>query len=611
MHFDNHHGKRDPFAEFSEAEVANDETDLEEIAWDDFENAADAPTVVEPKRETAAQSGFSWAGLAGGLAALVWIVGAIGGPLSYLGVDAVMAMDPAMQVGLIGLAFGPALLFWVTASAAGESFKARRLTVELARLAQEARFPSEAAEDQAQRLADTVKTEIESLNDAVAAALGRLGELERTAQCNAALFNDAVAASRESAEAAAHALRAERDAIAQLTRELKSETDTMSNSIGRQIRVMREASKLMKAEIVAAEDALETRLSAFTASATVMGERTATFHEAADKAAATSAQLTGAMSNMLEGLTEATRLTETARKSTEQAVLAANDTAGAVRETTRAAVHEAKRAAQIIRAETAAMQEAANDTMARLEGAANAARLASQESEAAAELYTARIQQRLHTLASVAGPRKVTSQRATERVFELKSEPPMVMQEIVHEEVTTLHSAASAAMARGRRHVAARSAVAEAQPRRMLRGFSGWQNFITQLQREEPMAAANESALELADFRSPPPVNAPIDLKSRALDLVADAGVDLGDVLPASDLDRIARASRDGAAARRGAVIDAAPGAVNRIARHLNRSAEAQEAASKFRARPDLAKSDKSEGSELVRAYLLIDAALA
>ena len=52
-------------------------------------------------------------------------------------------------------------------------------------------------------------------------------------------------------------------------------------------------------------------------------------------------------------------------------------------------------------------------------------------------------------------------------------------------------------------------------------------------------------------------------------------------------------------------------GPVSRVARHINRSAEAQEVANRFRARPDLARSsDKDEGSDLVRAYLLIDAAL-
>lgn len=75
------------------------------------------------------------------------------------------------------------------------------------------------------------------------------------------------------------ALKTERDAIVELNGDLKGQTDTMAHSISRQIRLMREASKLVKTEVTAAEDALETHLASFTASATVMGERTAAFRK--------------------------------------------------------------------------------------------------------------------------------------------------------------------------------------------------------------------------------------------------------------------------------------------------------------------------------------------
>ena len=65
------------------------------------------------------------------------------------------------------------------------------------------------------------------------------------------------------------------------------------------------------------------------------------------------------------------------------------------------------------------------------------------------------------------------------------------------------------------------------------------------------------------------PKNPDAELKQGAIDLVTNAGVDLDDVLQAADLERIARCSREGASARRRAVIDAAPGAVTRIARHV------------------------------------------
>jgi hypothetical protein len=184
MYFDDERDdERDPFDGFGEAEAAN-----EEITLGEFEPTATQTmlAVEEPQTTTdKVNTGFSWAGFTGGLAAVTWIAGAIGGPISYFGVEGVMGMDPAMQAGLIAMAFGPALLFWVAASAAGESLKARKLAVELTRMAREQRLPVEAAENEAQRLTNTVKHEIENLNDAVAAALNRLAELEAAAQRNA------------------------------------------------------------------------------------------------------------------------------------------------------------------------------------------------------------------------------------------------------------------------------------------------------------------------------------------------------------------------------------------------------------------------------------------
>jgi hypothetical protein len=314
------------------------------------------------------------------------------------------------------------------------------------------------------------------------------------------------------------------------------------------------------------------------------------------------------MTEMLGGLAEATRLTETAKKSTAEAVLAANETASAVRETTRSAVNEAKRAAQLIRAEAQAMQEAANVTMARLNDMATTARTTASESQAAVDT----IEKRLGAIASTAAVKK-----AVQKPVERKPEPVAFEQD---EEMATLHAAANAAVSRGNsrpraetRTQARSEVVVEREPKRAFKGFGSWGNFMPQQREEAPMQAANESAFELADFgRNEKVLDADDLTKKAAVDLVTNAGVDLDDVLAAGDLERIARCSRDGASARRRAVIDAAPGAVTRIVRHMKRNANAHDTAITFRSRPDLAKSEnKEEGSDLVRAYLLIDAALA
>jgi len=616
MYFGDDEDERDPFEVFGEAE-AQDETPVQDFAI----ATAEEPAVIEPEQPVKVKAGFSWAGFMGGFAALLWIGGAVALPFSYFGVDAVMAMDPAMQAGLVALAFGPALLFWVAASAAGEALKARKLAAELTRIAQAAKSPVDAAEQDAQRLSNTVKTEIEALNDSVSTALNRLRELEASAQRNAAIFNEALAASRESTDVMAGTLKAERDALVELNADMKDQGATLADSVGRQVRLMREASKLVVAEVTAAEDALDGHMASLGESASIMSERTTAFHHAADSAQAATNSLHNTMHSMLESLGEATRLTDAARQSADQAVLAANETASAVRETTRNAVYEAKKAAQLIRAEATAMQDSAADALSKLHEAARIARDASTESQAAAERHAESIEKRLGALAATANAKRAsTAQRPAERAVERNVERHVereIERPVVQEykpaavETSSLHAAASAAVARAgqRQRPTVRTEREVQEPRRVFKGFGSWGNFMPP-RVEEPKHVESEAANDLIDFGAPEDTDT--KLKTGAIDVVLSAGVDLDDVLSAKELEQIAQSSRHGAAARRRTVTDFAPSAVTRIVRHVKRNDDARAVATNFRTRPDLAKSEnKREASDLVRAYLLIDAALA
>ncbi|MBL8535801.1 MAG: hypothetical protein JNM59_00195 [Hyphomonadaceae bacterium] len=560
------HRDRDCIGNETEAVEPNDPFEgfgvLNEVEEPDALLEPDAPASEPRRAPTKLRVPFSWAGFSGGLAALAWIAAAFGGVITYFGVEAAMAMDPAAQAGLIALAVGPALLFWLIGAAASEAFKARRFSMDLARLAQASRMPFEASEADARYLSSAVKGEIESLNEAVAHALDRMAELEAAAQRNHELFDDVVSASRDAAEEATQALLREREVIAELNGELKGNSEDLAATIGRQVRLLREASRLVRTEAQTAESAFETHVSSFAASANALGDQTAAFREAAQDAAEMAGSINGALGQMLEGLTEATRLGETARRSSEETIIAATETACAVRESTRAAILEARRAAQLVRAETASIQDVANDTLAKLQSAAAAARAASDQSAAA-----------------VAGQRRRVSMRAEKT------------QGDVHAWTAPLDQ--PPASASSPRHAAAKS-------------FASWSHFVS---RAKAPPAANEGTHVDFDL---PPLSPDAALQSDAVDLVTDAGVDLSETLHANDLDRIARKSRDGASARRRAVLDAAPGAVGRVTRYVQRHEKAQAVAKSFRSRPDLTKSaDKREAADLVRAYLLIDAALA
>lgn len=594
--------------------------DFEEMEPREIELAA-----VDPQQAPAKVGGFSWTAFGGGLAALVWLAGAIGAPVSLYGVEGLATLNPALQAGLVALAFGPAVLFWLSASAVGEAVKARRMAAEISRLAQDGAIaPSMEAETHATRLTQTVKTEIESLNDAVNSALNRLTELESAAQRNAVMFSQALAETRESAADLVGDLAREREAFLALSDELKGQTHDFANSVGRQVRLMREASKLVKTEMSSAEDALENHLHAFQASAQVMAQRTAAFHEAAEEAHAASHNLDATMGGVLDGLSEATKLTDAARRAAEDATVAANTTANAVRETTQHAVFEAKRAAQFIRAETVALQDAAVTTLAKLREAAVEARAASEDAQAAADRHAASIEKRLGALAMTATHKKAApvAERVVERTIERQIERPMErpverpIERVANEAFSdaTLYAAAEAAQSRRAERVVERQVERKAAGSRFsgFKGFTSWSNFGPQ--EDEPSFEAanaddNMDAFALADFGTPA-ADPDAALKSEAIELVCAAGVSLDATLDAQALEAIAHRSRLGATARRRAVAEAAPVAVSRIARYVKRNDDAKVVANDFRARPDLTKTE-GKGSDLVRAYLLIDAALA
>lgn len=581
--------EHDPFDAFGTPETASAAQDAK------AEPRAESPQRDRPHAPKPIKAGFSLAGFLGGLAALAWLVGAIGGPLSYFGASALLGMDPLMQAGLAALAIAPALLFWMSASAAGEALKARRLAVALTRMAQEARMPFIASETDAQRMARRVQGEIESLTVAVNAALDRLNQLEVSAKRNAALFGEAVSATRETAEAMAEALKREREAVVTFNGELKQQTDDMAQSISRQIRLLRETSKLVRNEVEGAERILS-------ASAGEIADRTGAMQDASEDAVNASAALNGTLAQMLDGLSEATRLTETARRATEQAVSAAKDTAGAVREGTRVAVVEAKRAADFVRAETVALQDCAGEVLDKLREAAQAARTASAESRGGANHNAAVIDERLNALAA-SGEHRAPSQRGRRVALEPTRDRTPAPSPSRAQPRAQRTETAQAPRVRNRRESQ------EATSEGVRRPFVGWSTFNAS--RATPPKPANEDVSFDDEFGFISDRNDPdLALKNGVFDLLICAGVDLGDVLKPSDLDAIARRSRGGVAARRRAVADAAPSSVNRIARHIARDIGAQALAVEFRARPDLATKDEDRDADLVRAYLLIDAAL-
>jgi hypothetical protein len=554
-----------------------------EIDLREFDFSADDAFTEQDARSALPPADFSWVGFAGAVAALCWIAGAIAAPVGYFGFAGVAALHPALHIALAAIVFGPAVLIWVGSAAAAEAGRTRKIAARIeaggVAVAMPAAQPpgEEAAPLQASAL---LREEIEALNQAVEGAVARLGQIETAASRNIAAFENAISVGGDGAGALTALLDRERAAMTALNGELKTETETLARNVSRQIRLVQEAAKIFKTEVAAAETTMQTQAESFGDMADLMGERTAAFVQAAETAGDARAQLDDALAAALDALSHASRLNDEARQNAEEAALAAQSAAEGVREATAQAVVDARRAAETVREEAQAAEEAAEHATARLSAMAEAARMASVDAQAAADRHSSIIERRLASLAETAKTAK-TAARTTAFVDEEAHEPVRL------------------------RAGAGVSRVAVGAPTRA----ATWTGSADKAA-FHGLNAANERGADPFGLREAQDPDT--TLVADIMGLCAEAGVTPGEQLTTADLERIAARARFGAASRRRAVNEAAPGAVQRLTRHLRRHPEAKDLAGAFRARPDLAKVNRrGDNADVVCAYLLIETALA
>lgn len=564
-------------------------SDTPEIDLREFDFSADDAYARDPEPEVVEEPKpeFSWIGFGGGVAALAWVVGALMAPIGYLGVAGVAALHPALHIALATLIFGPAVLIWLGASAAAEASRTRKIAARLDAKSQAiAAQPTLSLADEIPPLKASVvlREEIQALNEAVETAVTRLGAIETAAARNIAAFENAISAGGDGAGALAALLDRERATMAGLNAELKTETEAMARQVSRQIRLIQEAAKIFKTEVSAAETSMAAQAETFGDIADLMGERTAAFVGAAEAAGAASSKLDDSLTAALDALAQASSLNDAARQNAELAADAAQAAAGAVRDATSQAVADARRAAETVREEAAAAEDVAESAMHRLREMADAARSASADAQAAADRHAGVIERRLSVLADTAKAAQAASPTRTQAFAG-------------HE--TVRRAAAGGA-----------SAVSVFPATAPTRTSADWRARLPEDSDLFSLDPANERGGDPFGLSAAQDPDAA--LIAQVMTVCEEAGVRPGEWLSSADLEKIAQRARYGAASRRRAVTDAAAGGVQRLSRHLRRSAHARDVALAFKARPDLAKvSRKGDNADVVCAYLLIETALA
>jgi hypothetical protein len=329
--------------------------------------------------------GPGWAAMA---MALGWVGAVIATPLASPGVQAMLEQPPLLLAALAALALLPPLVIVSCSAAVREATRARQEQWRLTQFARRVMLGPDEMEGRAEEMGRSIRAEIDEINASMIGALDRMAQLEAAAIRNAHAFEDAVTGARSSATALSEALNGERAAFAQLNADLQSHTENLGATVARQIRMMREASNLVRQETARADQSLTANIASLATSTAALGEKTQALDDVVELAAHSAQHFGQSMGTALHALAEATKLNDSASQSAETSALAAQQAAQAVRDAAVYAAADARRVTEIIRAETKVMQDQAQATLDMLRNAADEARRAAQHSEAAAARFT-------------------------------------------------------------------------------------------------------------------------------------------------------------------------------------------------------------------------------
>lgn len=528
---------------------------------------------------------------------VLWIIGAIAAAVALVGPSRLAFLSMFEWGAIAAGAILPALMAVFAGIAVRDSARARAEARRLADAADRLLNPEHAAEENARRLAMTVRGEISTLDAALEQTIARLQEVEGRIERQARAVDEMSGQAKAGANQMITGMEREREELMRISRELNTQAQSIGDSISKHTHSISEAAKQAEMEVRAADQALDNRLTSFGAAAALITDRTQSLSGAAQASADSALRLETALSNALDVLAKATNLTDAARQSAEAATLAANSTAGAVRDTTSRAIDDAKRAADVIRGEAVNVEREAAIALERLRDAAEAARAAAIGArEAVTDEEPASLEQQGRQRPRVrpeAAPRYDNSWRSEPDPLESAPPPSRRSSEPDFGERAPERSAAPP-------------------------GDWTWRDLLSSVEHEQSGAQPGQSRRSDPIERLQHQISEPRSAYAPSLPItqtIAQAGLTLSEVFSPSGLERIAQRSRSGTQARRRAVRDAAPDATRRMADFLARDAAANQEAMLFlrnegaRIAELMGRGRAAMNADATRAFLLIDAA--
>ncbi len=296
-----------------------------------------------PRYHAVARAGWwvPWVGL--GLAVAWW--GAVTVALITTIDITVLGRQSPMILGagaVIAILPGAILLF--AAFLARENARRTAATGILLEAADRLLSPHDAIRNSGARLADDLKAQASEVEQAMRHALTGMKAMSEQVGDERLRLESVSYATADNARDLAERLGEERKALESLARELRAQTDAMTDAIPRQAELMKTAALAAGEEIGRAEQGLEARLEGMRALSATLSEQLsqlAALSETADREGRSTSEVFSRMETRLD---EARRTLDQAVQAGEMAAAAANATSEALTDAVTAALEGARRA---------------------------------------------------------------------------------------------------------------------------------------------------------------------------------------------------------------------------------------------------------------------------
>lgn len=334
-----------------------------EIIENDTDRAGTPGVAADLAAIRASGGWLPWTGL---VLALAWWAAAGAAVLLTIGLEAALAAGPAIALTGALLILLPGLMLILATSLAAENLRSARANALVLRAAGQLLAPARTLSGETATLAAATQLAGREIEQAMARAVTAVRGVSKEIGDERLRIENVSYACADNARDLAARLSEERRALETLARELRVQTEALSDAIPRQAELMVASAREAAAEVGAADDALEARLASLTKGGEVLRHAMAAIDRLVAETGARQERLAGEIARLGGSLDESRALTEQAVRASDMATAAARDTAETLRLAVAHAIETAHKAARSIQAETRAAVELAGKTLADL-----------------------------------------------------------------------------------------------------------------------------------------------------------------------------------------------------------------------------------------------------